>query len=315
MVWHSGFEGWKQAAAVPMLAVNLEQTERRDAYLPDPSAPTQPEATSNDAMAVDASAPFPDLQDAVSDEEAQDQVVDAEQVRELLVRTSRFPPERSIPPASSASIGPPIPALPVIFTWPRAAATVGVSLLGLSIVLLVLHWQHQRSNSSVELATQSDELRVANEPSRPSAAPIGKPGHDHEPPTITAAPSSVAKTARGIATSSKTGAVDTASPIVILDGPLTEEPFATQLRRSLPVFDQQCWDRLHNPYGSPSTNPSVSITLSVDRTGHVYDIVSSKAPAGYRGAGLCIIGRMRGWRFPSTEGNTHATVQVARSRR
>jgi hypothetical protein len=293
LVWHSAFESWKQASVIPMLAVNFKS----------------PRAAALASAAVQSAG---ELQDAVLDGEDDDPPIDTVQARQILARASGIPPEPSIPPASART---PLPSVTTL-NWSHAAYGVGIALFALSGLFLMLHWQAQRSSESASesarrapLATEGSEAQAADSrtttATRPIAAlPQPRPAH-HEATTSAPAAPAPAAPAPTIP--------EIASPVRVIDGPLTAEPFLAQLKRSLPLYDQQCWDRLRTGNSSATANPAVQISLSVDRTGHVYDISSSKAPAGYRGAGLCIIGRMRGWRFPPTDGNTHASVLVART--
>jgi hypothetical protein len=97
-----------------------------------------------------------------------------------------------------------------------------------------------------------------------------------------------------------------------VDGPLDRSLFLRHLNHALRVFDEQCWDAVRVPGAHVEKNPSVRMELFVDITGHVYDINSSKPPPGYRGAGRCIAGRMRGWKFPWAESGTRAVIIVNR---
>ncbi|MGE5783458.1 MAG: hypothetical protein ACM3ZE_02670, partial [Myxococcales bacterium] len=85
-----------------------------------------------------------------------------------------------------------------------------------------------------------------------------------------------------------------------------------KLQRALPMFDEQCWNKLRVRVPNVPSNPSIRVEMSIDRDGNVYAIDATKSPRGYWGVGPCIIGRMRGWKFPRAEGGSRASVTVAR---
>jgi hypothetical protein len=100
------------------------------------------------------------------------------------------------------------------------------------------------------------------------------------------------------------------APVVIVEGPLDAEVFARKLRHDSPMFDQQCWSKLRATEGEVDANPSLAVTIGVGRWGYIGQLISGKAPTGYRRVDRCIIGRMRGWRFPRSSGVTRAVLTV-----
>lgn len=306
LIWQRGFTHWKQAATIPMVAVNLG------------AGACAEEEVLGLGDSTDSASPMPaTLGDAVNDDEAAEPPVDLQQVRAILQRASRPPPERAsstrtsrppqertIPPAS-VSTNPPGPMRTLqprrLGQWiPLAAIPLAIGVVG---VVLITRATRRSSAPSVAVEARA-------EASNPSASGSGAPGPraldgdassqsaaDHATPNTNATPESAAL------------ASDLAS---VISGSLDVQILNAKLQRALPMFDQQCWDRLRVHVPRADSNPAIRVEMSIDRNGNVYAIEASKSPRGYWGAGPCIIGRMRGWKFPRAESGSRATVTVSR---
>lgn len=305
LVWQPSFlQRWKPAASIPMIAVSLgcfgQLSRDRSATWSRRTNQDQQQIRQTFSEAALQRLTPEDLGDALNDEEAAEPILDTQQMHEILERASRHPPERSIPPATLRDS-----LRPAAYSPKRRlgfghllALGVGSVLIGMAGVLsLAIPWHSSedaapRGSSQPRHAARLGMLMPANSAAAPtpSAVADGTPQRQ------------VVETATAVR----------ASRVSVTSGPLDAQAFETRLQRARPMFDRQCWDRLRLRLDNVTEHPEVRVDVSVDRTGHVYDVVSSKAPRGYHGAGLCIIGRMRGWRFPRTDGNTHAVVTVAR---
>lgn len=291
-----------------------------------------------------------DLDDAVNEEEAAEPVLDAQQMHEILERASCHPPERSIPPATVRDSLSPAPRVKKRHFGSGYLLAIGAGsvLVGITgVVLSTIPWHSSRvveaqaqpslvALNEVHPAANPTAASTVNRSALPSTSVIVRDTSAiantasaaasvvTDPVVSSASDKSAAVETAGAAEKSAvedvtanlqiaaTPAVDKASRVSVTSGPLEAQAFETRLKRARPMFDRQCWDRLRLRLDNVTEHPEVRVEISVDRTGHVYDVVSSKAPRGYHGAGLCIIGRMRGWRFPITDGNTHAVMTVAR---
>lgn len=312
LVWQNAFDRWKPAASIPMLAVNLKE---RNALLlrgtASQDAPPQPELQ---AMV------YEDLTEAVTDEEAAEPEFDAQQLREILVRTSRPPPERTIPPASVTSTPPVNRSLaPNAFGTPQLIG-FAASFLVLSTVVALFVLRKPRQDDAPTVAAKALQA-----PQSASTQAVARPREDAKLDTPkldtpkldtlkldTPTPQSEPHLDREPANGQPSIRGGRSAATVVESGTLDLQLLVQKLQHGLPMYDDQCWDKLRAPVGEVAKDPSLRIELSIDRLGNVYDIASSKAPAGYRGVGLCIIGRMRGWKFPRAESGTHAVVTVTR---
>ena len=106
-----------------------------------------------------------------------------------------------------------------------------------------------------------------------------------------------------------------APAVVSIQGPLSPSVFQKQLDHATPMFDEQCWQRLRAAEGEVAENPSISVELGISAWGQIEKLVAGEAPAGYRDVGRCIIGRIRGWKFPRAAARTRATLRIAPSAR
>lgn len=340
-VWQKAFDRWKAAANIPMIAINLREN---GATLPSEfpnlsrrTGPTQlatrqadgPFVTQPPAVHLIDDEAVLDLDDAVTEDEAVEPVIDAQQVREILERTSRNPPERSIPPASVTST-PTSSGVRARKPWgnPRLVSLAGASLLTIAAFAAWTGGESQgrqhpadaaASAASVASAPTIDARLVKPEApleldgSRKTSLPSILKGAELRAPTPTA--EVLAKVATPDAPQAgSTESVQASELVRVESGLLDAQLFVKKLKRALPMFDQQCWDKARAPVGTVDKNPSITIELAVDRLGNVYDIKSSKAPEGYRGAGHCIIGRIRGWKFPRMDQGSRAVMTVARVR-
>jgi hypothetical protein len=106
---------------------------------------------------------------------------------------------------------------------------------------------------------------------------------------------------------------DSAPAVVITEGPLPPGVFQKQLDAAAPMFDEQCWQRVRATEGEVAERPSISIELGVSAWGQLEKLVAGEAPAGYRGVGRCIVGRIRGWKFPRAKARTLVTLRIRAS--
>jgi hypothetical protein len=349
LVWQQAFYAWQEASSVPMLAAILgcrsEPIQTELAVLPQRagSMETPPQqspgsigAEADKEPSVDEPNSHQELNDAVTDEEAADPVIDLGQVREILERASRNPSEPWLPPASVASTPAPAPGqADRLFGMPRKLAIACTCVLAATAALAFVDRQRQTLNHVfyAQAAMRPDKTSASSYPATPNS-PTGAWTSSQPPPAmelghaagtrletrkdVTAdwerhsilvpAPEGVASSARA----ESSAPVNPEGSVVVTEGSLDVQLLQNKLERALPVFDAQCWDKLRVAVGKAGKNPSVRIELSIDRAGHLYNIVSSKAPKGYRGAGYCIMGRMRGWKFPRSEQGAHVVVTVAR---
>jgi hypothetical protein len=265
-IWQAAIGRWREAKSVPLVAAHLGQ---RDELL-ETDVPLEPQ----------------DLNEAVSDEEAAEPFVDIQQAREILKRSSVYPSERSIPPASHTPMPTPVRKLPRLpMGVPQLVGLGGACLIAATLVVVF----------------------VSRQPETPD--------YEAAPPAERRA--SLAATPQGVIPIASNPTAKTEPPAesgIVSAGSLDAQLLASQLQHALPILDRQCWERLRVPVGEVTKHPSLRINLSLDRQGRIYDIESSKDPLGYRGVGHCIIGRIRGWRFPPGEQGTHAVINVGRAR-
>jgi hypothetical protein len=102
---------------------------------------------------------------------------------------------------------------------------------------------------------------------------------------------------------------------VIIEGPLSPSVFEKRLNAATPMFDEQCWQRRRAAEGELAEQPSISIEIGISAWGQIEKLVAGEAPTGYRGVGRCIVGRIRGWKFPRASARTRATLRIAPSTR
>lgn len=307
LVWQPSFlQRWKPAASIPMIAVSLGcfgqlSRDRSATWSRRTNQDQQPIRQTFSEAALQRLTPE-DLGDAVNDEEAAEPILDTQQMHEILERASRYPPECSIPPATLRDSLRPAARSPKKHLGVGYLFTIGTGsvLIGVAGVLSLAIPRHSSEDAAPRGSSEPrHEARLAALPKAHfAAAPIPS----------AAADGASQRQVTDAATTARTPRVSVSS------GTLDAQAFETRLQRARPMFDRQCWDRLRLRLDNVTEHPEVRVEISVDRTGHVYDVVSSKAPRGYHGAGLCIIGRMRGWHFPRTDGSTHAIVTVARGR-
>jgi hypothetical protein len=328
LIWQQDFDNWQAANGVSLTAAIfgrepnvIEPTAIRRRVepprpaakvpkaAPDAAAP-QPlaELTSDDLQVIEA------LNDAVTDEEGAIPVVDFNLAREIVDRVSGIPPrptERSIPPSSFSWYPPPDKAqLLSLLGRHRQIGIVAASLLVAVVVFLLVPRLHSRKvQAPVPAVSMVTDKRIASDAVQLIGG--GEPRAAMGPERF--AVSSAASVSPGPSASNEFNTTKSLSEsIVTVDGPLDRTLFLRHLNHALRVFDEQCWDAVRVPGAHVEKNPSVRLELFVDITGHVYDVNSSKPPSGYRGAGRCIAGRMRGWKFPSAERGTRAVIVVNR---
>jgi len=236
-----------------------------------------------------------ELDDAITDEEAADPIIDVGQARAILERTSVFGLERSIPPASYVSV--PAPERSGFGKGSRTVRQIAGAVAALAAIAALVVYTAREPDGlpEVKLAVPSAAGRRAVEDAQ-AAPKIAVSQH----------PKPAAVSVDGHAD------VSPKQTVVVTQGPLDVQLVMNLLRHGLPMYDEQCWDKLRVPVGKVAKNPSIRVEFSVDRLGNVYDLKSTVPPAGYRGVGRCVIGRMRGWRFPRAEQGSHAVVTVAR---
>jgi hypothetical protein len=317
LVWQKEFVEWVEAAFVPSLAEVLGKPSGEVAKGSPSSRADQVHALRADTpralpLIVEAEQAAADevsgeeLHDALSDEEAEEPSLDEEQIRILLERTSYLPRERSIPPAIGGSIVPPAQIERIGLArkpTARSMAIVSSLVLAMGLALIV---RASRTNRDLQ---QEERSSAANAPSLNNAK-------------VTASKDVTTVKSSG---SERAGVKNSPTPIGSIvheaaargdawleQGALDLTLLTRKVERARPVFDEQCWSKYQVPYVEVPPNPSILVTVIVDRRGKVYDIESTKAPPGYQGAGLCIIGRMRGWQFPPSEENSKAVVRVSR---
>ena len=279
LVWRSGFDAWKRVDGVPMVRAILNSVR--------PHRTDEPDGQGDAASAVEAPSDpritrsSEDLQDALSEEEALERPLDVDQARELLDRVSHH---SSIRWTASASL-PAAPQVSVTTSPTRHRLPLWIAAFTVPFVTAAASWWGVRSSGP-------DPAPVAH--AQPAAAPtsVGQ----SEPPIV-----------------SVSSLAPERAPVSILEGPLAEEVFAQKLRHDVPMFDQQCWWRLRAAEGKVDADPSLSVTISVGPWGYIGQLDSSEAPAGYYRVDRCIIGRMRGWRFPRSGGVTRAVLRVVPS--
>jgi len=329
LIWQQDFDNWQAANCVPLTAVIfgrdpnvIEPTAIRLRVEPPRPAVKVPKAapvvaapqqlaelTNDDLQVIEA------LHDAVTDEEGAIPVVDFKLAREIVDRVSGIPPrptERSIPPASFSWYPPSDKAqLLSLLGRHRQIGIVAASLLIAVVVLLLIPRLHARKvHAPVLIASTAAGKGVTSNVTQLTSSVESLAASSHPEQLVAPSATSVSP-ASGV--SNEPGATKPLSEsVVTVDGPLERSLFVRHLSHALRVFDEQCWDAVRVPGAHLEKNPSVRMELFVDITGHVYDVNSSKPPPGYRGAGRCIAGRMRGWKFPWAESGTRAVIIVNR---
>ena len=322
LVWRHDFENWIEAAQVPLLTKSLvfraalkralikaKQTEPKTDFIPKeaPSAEHSEPAASKSVAEEPIAEEVPlehELGDAVGDDELSEAVVDAQQVREILQRTSYYPTERSIPPASLTTPPPVQLDLPQrIARFPKLALVIGAGVLSVAATTLFM-LRTNRDELVIDYVTEpTAEYRAQAQPSAiiSSGSTQSQAALSAQDTTLFAQP-----------TTNTIPALPKDSFVTIESGSLEPSLLRNKLERARPVFDAQCWSRYRVPGRASPKNPSIEVTLSVDHLGNVYDVDTTKAPPSFRGAGLCIIGRIRGWKFPPADRSSRATITVSR---
>jgi hypothetical protein len=329
LIWQQDFDNWQLATRVEVTAAvlgrdldALETTPTPSQVEPPPhqqEPQEEPAATETQAVADTPKDEFPVyevLHEAVTDEEAADPTIDFELAREIVDRASGRPPrptERSIPP-SSVTWHPPAAGAQLVglLGTHRLIGITAVSLLIAAVALVLVPRSHSRTVHPSDLAktTVADRQVKANAGQYVSGVEI-RTTEPRQPEQPAGHASTSESPALGAHDESSVSATQT-EPVVTVDGPLKASLFSYHLKRSLAVFDEQCWDALRVPGIKVEKNPSVRVEIAVDLTGRVYDVKSSTPPPGYRGAGRCIAGRIRGWKFPWAERGTRAVIVVRR---
>ena len=330
LIWQQDFDNWQAANCVPLTAAILGRESsvieptaiRRRVEPPRPAvkvpkvapAPLVPqplaELTNDELQVIET------LHDAVTDEEGAIPVVDFNLAREIVDRVSGIPPrptERSIPPSSFSWYPPPDKAqLLSLLSRHRRIGIVAASLLVAVVVLLLVPRLHSRKvHAPVLTASAVAAKRVTSNVAERTSSVASLAASSRQSGQL--AVSSSTSVGPAPSASNESGATKSLSEsVVTVDGPLERSLFVRHLNHALRVFDEQCWDAVRVPGAHVEKNPSVRMELFIDITGHVYDVNSSKPPPGYRGAGRCIAGRMRGWKFPLAESGTRAVIIVNR---
>lgn len=331
LVWRDDQDEWMEAARIPRLAfivgsiarplttgrtpVSRRADQTKEALDVTPLAPEAVPATEADPS-PDEPQQYAELHDAVAEEESAEATIDPVQVREILERTSRFPavgasqlrsdfPSRLssgrwVPPASVATN----PPLAAAHGWSvqRIVVLSASSLLAAAVLILAVRGANsERSSSRATLSSEpARDPAQGSSPDAPASRATAMDAPERPPSAISA---------QELATSA---ANTNAADVVVEAGPLDGQSLSRRVTRALRVFDEQCWTRYRVPIGPITQNPSVRVELSIDRAGRVRNIEASKSPQGYRGVGPCIIGRMRGWRFPKADEESRAVVIVKR---
>ncbi len=329
LIWRTDFDHWLEAIRVPIAAAvmnrapsspGIEQTftsirlrmePSKEQEQETPEAPeateTQPQASSPefDSNAAEA------LYEAVTDEEAAEPVIDVNMARAIVDRASGRPTASSIAPASVTFRPPPgeIAWLPTILSQrPKLIAIGAASLVVVAVALMVVLRSRPKPEPVFGLTKTSTTL--GTEPSVAPSSHVSGVAAIPQPDPISAP----APTGEGLQSGEATAASGVERPSnVTIEGPLDPALFLQYLKRSAPIFEEQCWVVYRVPGVKVESHPAVNIELEIDRTGHVYDARWAKAPKGYRGVGRCIAGRMRGWKFQPADAGTHAVVTVQRA--
>jgi hypothetical protein len=261
-----------------------------------------------------------DLRDDVTDEEAAESPIDFQQLRVILERTSQFPSERWIPPASVASNPAPAGARkanPVASA--RQLGLLGAGLLvAIAAVMLCLRERQRPHKVPASWSTlASSAVRESSTASAATTPKVSTPAV--EPRADTTHLDTQSESATPTASFSNGAESDVmksnSEPVVITEGLLDARLFLSKLKQALPVFDEQCWAPLRVSARETPKHPSLQVILRIDCTGHVREIESGKSPPGYWGVGHCIVGRMRGWKFPAATEETRAVIRVERARK
>jgi hypothetical protein len=330
LIWHQDFDNWQAATCVSLVAAifgrdpnSIEPTAiRRRVQPPRPSpkvsqaAPVVTETPPPTETADDESPAIEVLHDAVTDEEGAVPPIDFKLAREIVDRVSGIPPrptERSIPPSSFSWYPPPDGAqLLSLLSKHRPIGILAASLLIAAVVLMLVPRSRSRRVQlpNVTESTAGDK-RVAANAVQPASSVESRAASALQSESSAVPPATSASPAPSVPGQSS-AAETLLEPVVSVDGPLDPSLFLRHLNLALRVFDEQCWDAVRVAGKQVDSNPSVRMELFVDITGHVYDVKSSKPPAGYRGAGRCIAGRMRGWKFPWAQSGTRAVIIVSR---
>ena len=329
LIWQQDFDNWQLATRVDVTAailgrdVDTLETTPTPGQVEAPSRPQEPReepaATETQAVADTPKDEFPAhevLHEAVTDEEAADPTIDLELAREIVDRASGRPPrptERSIPP-SSVTWHPPAAGAQLVnlVGTHRLVGIAAASLVIAALVLMLVPRSHSRTVQASEFARTTDaDRQVKSNGGQDVSGVETRTTEPRQPEQPAGHPSTSESPALG-ANSESSASVTQSEPVVTVDGPLKASLFSYHLKRSLAVFDEQCWAALRVPGVKVEKNPSVRIEIAVDLTGRVYDVKSSTPPPGYRGAGHCIAGRIRGWKFPWAESGTRAVIVVRR---
>jgi hypothetical protein len=324
LVWRLEFDDWKTAAHVPAIVAILTEAKRQSGIVHAPRVPSAetwsrvrssstqkpPPATdeasdsSNVVSTAERKNTLPasayGLHDAVSEEEAREHKVDAGQVQEVLehaTRSGRWTQSSIVVAASERRLFPASRELAVPL-W------IVVTLA--PIVLVFAGFYVLAGNPKVATDVSSPAATRPAQTTRSLGVDVRLQGQESE--RAGAKPKQVVPRRTG---GTPPGARRSHSHSVeVTEGPLDAALFERRLRRALPVFDSQCWDRLRVPVGEVAPDPSVRIEFEVDPWGMIHNIVSSRPPAGYRGVGRCIVGRIRGWTFPRADEPTRVVATV-----
>jgi hypothetical protein len=310
----------QEPPASPSAPVPAEPSPAREVVAAAPPKPGHSEAAGNH-----------ELGDAISDDEELERPIREADVRELLERTRSSRPARGpaslSPPASGATSPPnalstaasaaserasardrvdPGPASPrPLPLWTKVVGVAVLLLLGMGAVLLTgrPHGAAERARAaragrsgaaeSPGASTESAEIAVASKAADSSLA-------DQRA-------SAVPARAAGAGEPGGTPAV------VVTEGPLSPAFFQKQLDAAALMFDEQCWQKLRATEGEVAEHPSLEIELGISAWGQIEKLVAGEAPTGYRGVGRCVVGRIRGWKFPRASARTSVTLRIAPS--
>lgn len=209
----------------------------------------------------------------------------------------------------------PVPARPLPL-WAKIIGVVALFSLGMGVVLLFGRPHSAAETPPVVAGDPSVRERTPaapDEPARVAATAQSTAAGGAVRPAAPAPVSGAVPAASGAAPSIGLGRPTEATggpTIVVQEGPLPASLFQRLLDDARPMFDQQCWQRLRATEGEVAQNPSLDIELGVSAWGQIVKLTAAEVPVGYRGVGRCIVGRIRGWKFPHAKASTSVTLRV-----
>ncbi|MBN1605795.1 MAG: DUF4339 domain-containing protein [Polyangiaceae bacterium] len=264
------------------------------------------------------------LGDAISEEEGLERPIREADVLELLERTRSSQPPRgpgshslsesgaaprphgSSMPASAPSERAPVlervdtrpaPARPLPL-WAKVMGGVALLLLSMGAVLLTGRTRGAGEGPGSEPAGRSAGTQRPDPSAQPTHVDVARPAAADRPASAASASAAAPGQAAGT------------PAVVVTEGPLSPSIFQKLLDGATPMFDEQCWRRLRATEGEVAEHPSISVELGISAWGQFEKLVAGEAPVGYRGVGRCILGRIRGWKFPRAGARTRVTLRI-----